>query len=139
MRHIEPVVPCCFALLVPFVQSFSLARQQHRAPRLLEDDADKTNHDCRHDRLDIENPPPGEILRHEPGHQRAPARAEQRGAREQRHGRVAVFGAVDVGYHAAYHGREGGAAHADEEAHHQHAGVGVREAGAQCADDEEEA
>lgn len=136
--HVDPEVACCFALVVPLVECFCLAGEQNGASSLLEDDADEGDHDGGHDGLQVEDPAPGEVLRDEPGHQRAPACAEEGGAREQCHGRVALLGVVYVGDYAADHGGEGRAAHAYQEADHQHTSVGPREAGAKLADDEQD-
>ena len=85
-----------FQFLVPSVQSTGFLAEDDAASSLFEEERNEENEGPAGHDLDPEDPAPGQVLGDEAGDEGTQAGAEERGACEEHHGRVAVCCHPDV-------------------------------------------
>ena len=136
--HHEAVVTLGLELIDPFVQRFALFAQEHRTAGLLEQEHNEDHQDTTSDGLQVKDPAPGCVIGNDAANSRSKSCTEESCSREQGHGGVAIFGAVDVADDATNHRAERAAAASSQKSTHNHSSVGGRDSADQLEDDEEE-
>ena len=136
--HHEAIVALGFELINPLVYRLGFLAEEHRTAGLLEQEHDKDHQDTTRDGLQVEDPTPGCVIGDNATNSRSQSGSKKCSSREQGHGGVAIFGAVDVADDAANHRAECAAAASSEESTHDHASISRRDGANQLEENEEQ-
>jgi len=114
--------------LVPRIEDYGLAAQQHTPAGFGEGEEQSSDDSTTGDGLQVEDPPPGQMLCDHAGDCGTNPCAAEGSSGEDGHGRVAFLGDVDVAHHPSHNGAKHRAGNAGQRPCRQHARKGAGDA-----------